>query len=519
MVEETKTTPAPPPASDNKGEEEKSGDDANVAKKEEEDVSPQEEPASVTLRDVQEATPAESEDYKTLWVDIDRNNATGPDEDTSPGMVIPDSLDPTKKYEEEERTVEEDLYHATSALDEMDPNAIKVYTNKKKGVTQADRFAGSAGRLYKRFRKAKSINEGDDSNYRNNKPNDFVDIENPDDSPASQSKTKYLIGNVGVGVSQELRDFKEFVVPQKNFIKAYVTFALFCIIIPSALVGALLYYVIDPDPDKTKASASWWVIFLGCRQVITFGVAKALQFVVVDYWAMHTMWAPRLFGPFVTLAIVQSKGWPFHISAWAFVDYAMLFGKGKFANHWLFYQEAIDMFNDNNPSGSVLSEDRYRTILIFGLVIGFVVTLKRFLVGLKFGQNTYIRYSEKLSSILKDCLLVSKVAHFATFTPNAAMQSILRKNVIPLDLTSYYPPSTRGLVQEDDGRPKLADLKQQHGVPSSINFSESEKNEIMDLLSNWEDFDIVDRDTEPPSISSIVQFRASCSYLQNVSFS
>lgn len=196
----------------------------------------------------------------------------------------------------------------------------------------------------------------------------------------------------------------------------------------------------------------------------------------------------------------------------------MLYGKGKFANHWMFYQDAIDMFNDKNPSGNVLYSSGYQSLLIFSLVLGFVVTAKRFLIGLTFGKNTYIRFSEKLSSLLKDCLLVSRVAHFATFTPTRHMASMVRKDIVHLDLDGYLPRSTRGLMQEDDGRPKLADFKQERAVPNSMNFSDSEKAEIMELLENWEDFDIVDKDTDPPSISSIVQFRASCSYLQNVSF-
>lgn len=55
----------------------------------------------------------------------------------------------------------------------------------------------------------------------------------------------------------------------------------------------------------------------------------------------------------------------------------------------LFYQDAVAMFNANNPSGGVTSSKEYQTVLIVAVVIAFVVSVKRFWLGLVQGKRTY----------------------------------------------------------------------------------------------------------------------------------
>jgi hypothetical protein len=55
----------------------------------------------------------------------------------------------------------------------------------------------------------------------------------------------------------------------------------------------------------------------------------------------------------------------------------------------LFYQDAIGMFNDKNPSGGVTSSNEYQTVLIVAIVVAFVVAVKRFWLGLVQGKRTY----------------------------------------------------------------------------------------------------------------------------------
>ena len=196
-------------------------------------------------------------------------------------------------------------------------------------------------------------------------------------------------------------------------------------------------------------------------------------------------------------------GWPFHLTAWGVIDFMMLFGSGKFAKHWLFYQNLFEVFTEKNPAGKVLEAQVYQALLIFALVAGIVVTAKRYYIGLLFGKSTYSRYSEKLSSILKDSLLVSTIARFSKDAYETEQDSIEKQVVV--HASSYLPkiPTKEGRA---DSRPRL-----DRGDRSI--FSVGEKKLIIDLLEDWEEIDLSDKGVEEPSISSIVQFRASESYL------
>jgi hypothetical protein len=59
-----------------------------------------------------------------------------------------------------------------------------------------------------------------------------------------------------------------------------------------------------------KASASWWILFLGVRQLITWMLARATDIFVVDFLILQHSWIVRLLGPRTSLIIVQGKGWP-----------------------------------------------------------------------------------------------------------------------------------------------------------------------------------------------------------------
>lgn len=54
---------------------------------------------------------------------------------------------------------------------------------------------------------------------------------------------------------------------------------------------------------------SWWLIFLGVRQVITLGIARAAQYIVL-YFALKINFS-GLMGPTIRLFLLQAKGWPF----------------------------------------------------------------------------------------------------------------------------------------------------------------------------------------------------------------
>ena len=196
-------------------------------------------------------------------------------------------------------------------------------------------------------------------------------------------------------------------------------------------------------------------------------------------------------------------GWPFHLAAWGIIDLMMLFGSGRFAKHWMFYQDTIEVFSEENPAGEVLEAKVYQSLLIFAIVAGVLVTAKRYYIGLSFGKATYSRYSEKLSSILKDSLLVSSIARFSDKAYETEQFSIEQQVVVN---ASSYLPKTPTKEGRTDGR--TGGLDQDRTILSA-----SEKKRIIDLLEDWEEIDLSDKGVEVPSISSIVQFRASESYL------
>lgn len=143
-------------------------------------------------------------------------------------------------------------------------------------------------------------------------------------------------------------------------------------ILPSTGIAALLFYVGDNPPcgtqqDCLRASAraeilgnvtdaveeraidnilgprgvrydspsiSWWILFIGVRQVITLSLARLFESFIVDFWILKTKSASAILGPYLSLMIVQAKGWPLQFILWGLLDIGMLYGDRPFARHW-----------------------------------------------------------------------------------------------------------------------------------------------------------------------------------------
>ena len=195
--------------------------------------------------------------------------------------------------------------------------------------------------------------------------------------------------------------FEQFLKGRKQTLFSYAKLALCYLIIPSTTVAAILYYgASNPSlpfgfdvSSQRYPSVSWFIIFIGVRQVITLCLAKMTEIFLIDFLALKTHYVIRLFGKFWSLTIVQSKGWPSLLFFWAFYDLCMLTGSGSFANHWLYYQNAIELFNAENFSGDVTSNIWNFRIVIAALMLGIVAALKRILTGLCLGGRQYCKYS------------------------------------------------------------------------------------------------------------------------------
>ena len=98
---------------------------------------------------------------------------------------------------------------------------------------------------------------------------------------------------------------------------------------------------------------------------------------------------------------------------WATWDFALLQGDKDYAHHWGYWQDWLGIFNEDNPAGNVVDNEWYREILICALIIGAAVAVKRLLVGLMLGRQTFVHYGEELAKVMKNMVLVGEVATLA----------------------------------------------------------------------------------------------------------
>jgi len=104
---------------------------------------------------------------------------------------------------------------------------------------------------------------------------------------------------------------------------------------------------------------------------------------------------------------------PFVGFVWALYDFALLAGDRRFVQHWAYWQDWIDMFNENNPSGQVPSGYAYNLVLWLAMFVTFVSSVKRLVVGLFLGRQTFLHYSEELAEVMGKMVLISEIATLA----------------------------------------------------------------------------------------------------------
>mmetsp|Transcript_28640 Transcript_28640/g.69388 ORF Transcript_28640/g.69388 Transcript_28640/m.69388 type:complete len:686 (-) Transcript_28640:49-2106(-) len=267
---------------------------------------------------------------------------------------------------------------------------------------------------------------------------------------------------------------------------------------------------------------SWWLLFLGVRQVITLGFARAAQYVVIHY-ALKINFS-GLMGPTIRLFLLQAKGWPFVLILWALFNFALLFGSRRFSEHWLYYQDWIELFNECNPSGSVTSNSSYGGLLVYAIFLGILVALKRFWLGLRFGKASYVRYAEKLADILKDLLMVSRVAKVSRYEYYSEMRPHDMDDNSVLDFwyaageeQEAAPESFLENVSEEGQKGKGHKRTYTSMTVESATFMNDKQNEdIRELLGEWEDLELSDGTLDNDAdLGSIIQFRASIGVLES----
>lgn len=122
-----------------------------------------------------------------------------------------------------------------------------------------------------------------------------------------------------------IEDFEAFLKPELEYLYAYCRTVLY-IIVPATGIAFILFYLVDNPPtgridlkasmntnstllinddggtvDPNRASASWWILYAGVRQVITFSFARAMQVLIVDYFCLGSRLSLSIIGPMLTL--------------------------------------------------------------------------------------------------------------------------------------------------------------------------------------------------------------------------
>ena len=161
---------------------------------------------------------------------------------------------------------------------------------------------------------------------------------------------------------------------------------------------------IDKVASLEEASVSWWILFVGVRQMITFCLAVLMETVVIDFLMFRTRFFPKLIGTELALLVGQSKGWPCTLFFWSIFDILLLLGKSPHAQHWFFYQNFISLMNETNPSGGIPAHAHYKRIIYFAIGLSVAATLKRTFMANFVGQRVVSKFI---------------IVHVSTFQPSS----------------------------------------------------------------------------------------------------
>ncbi|KAL3939508.1 MAG: hypothetical protein SGBAC_005775, partial [Bacillariaceae sp.] len=331
----------------------------------------------------------------------------------------------------------------------------------------------------------------------------------------------YLLGNPGVGESLSVDGVSLYFINSAETPKTYMSGEP----TPAPSVEEI-QTGFDPSicrywrGNAIGPTISWWILFLGVRQVIAVGLAQGAQHVII-YYALKINFSGMM-GPTVRLFLLQAKGWPFVLILWSVFNFALLFGPRRFSEHWLYYQDWVGLFNQCNPSGSVTANPMYGGLLAYTVFLGILVAVKRFAIGLRFGKASYFRYAEKLSEVLKELLIISKLAkksrndYYSEMKPDeidddsvlAYWNSAGVEEEAIDDLFEHVPLGGKG----GGRRRTYTELT----IDSNTLLNEKHQEEIAELLGEWEDIELSDGAMDNDAdLSSIIQFRASIGVLES----
>lgn len=439
------------------------------------------------------------------------------------------------------------------------------------------------------------IGDTDDSTHDGSS----VHLSNGDPSLASgknkkRKKHKHVISN---NIKEDFQLLQDFLSNRKWQMQLYIQRVFLFIMIPSIAVAALLFYFVENPtlcqeeverqvgsngtddeegdsevisfvcPDTGAASASWLILFIGVRQVITLTMALITQAIIVDYLCLNCRFSLRFLGPFITLFFVQARGWPFVAVFWAIYDLVLLAGDNDYTRHWGYWQEWVELFNANNPSGRVIEHELNYQILKLAIIVGIVVSIKRLFVSLYLGRATFAHFGEELAKVMKSMIIVGEVATLSKDIEYYAEQDQLDNMSVYHDNSSiaggWNDKDIQQLVSKEadaerraqafkdsqvgsnaataakrfmanratqaktkpapnvpnNGPPSFCSPTPSMGGASSTvvneDFSASEKSKLSDLLEAWEEPQTAEQKEEKKiTLGAVLQFRQALTFMQ-----
>lgn len=240
------------------------------------------------VRGVQEGLSKSSSDLKS---------ATSEDQEEKGGAER--TLSDIEENEEEE---EGPTSHSAAAETINDPLKLTSVTKNLNTMGQRLKMmqrAGSSRSLPSSFRSQKShLHDGGSGDALLNAL-----------SAASKNETN--------GFWRKMRyEYNDLIAPQMPRSIARISRMLFFAVFPLLGVASMLFYMLEnPMAGDSGTSVSWWILFV-VRQGLMFEFARVGEVFWVEIMALRSKLFTSAFGPYVALAIIQSKGWPYMCIFW-----------------------------------------------------------------------------------------------------------------------------------------------------------------------------------------------------------
>ena len=343
-------------------------------------------------------------------------------------------------------------------------------------------------------------------------------------------------------IKEDTEYFLDFIEPKKASLWNFWMTRFKLLVLPSILLALIFFYAVGNPPtgksnsvsgifpiqysaehrlsnkNDSAASTSWWILFIGARQVITLCLACTLEVLIIDFLVLRTRFFTSWCGPYISLFIAQSRGWPFRLFMWSLMDIILLYGNNRFVKHWLYWQGFIDLMNENNPCGNVTNNNFYHRILYVGLGFGAAATAKRVVLGQLVGKRLVgevksvrffaafwishltffllngcacrceVNYSKDLSKVMKNLILVTEIGYLAQEVDEAKARNLVHRHAQRLGVSlvgqETLSPATRVSSASLD---HLLDTRNENDRKTNFNSSSELLAEISEMLGDWEE--------------------------------